>query len=314
MNDPLLILTPLMVLLILALIRFTGCKPFGGSDAVTPSTGPGQTPGVPPPPVVPPTYEQLVAGIKGFAAHWRLAETGGNVAAVLGPLNPQAQGQYVTGNPAGTGLKLGQQGALFDKTKSDLAAEFLGTAAYVEVPFVGTLNTGNILSFSVELWLKPDPALGPATQVVISSHRVDTKHGYEIALVKRDNETHQQLRGRVFSPTATNPTEVSIQPVQADGDPKAWRYVVLTYEGAPTGLGTLTLHVRLAKSTSRFQDVATGASYVNVTSATPSTLRFGANHKSNQNADNFFAGRIDEVAFYNVVLTQQQRDDHFDMA
>src|SRR4051812_14893487 len=100
MNELLIALTPLIVLLILALFRFTACPKFGTQETAAPAGGTPPTP-------VPLTYEQLVASTMGFAAHWPLNETGGNVATVLGPLNPSANGKYL-GTPLSTNLKFGQ--------------------------------------------------------------------------------------------------------------------------------------------------------------------------------------------------------------
>jgi hypothetical protein len=297
MNDTLLVvITPLVVLLILTLFRFSGCKSFGSSDVPTTPTTPA------------PTYATVVAGTNGFTAHWRLNEIGGNIASVLGPLSPQANGTYNTGNPAGTGMKLGQPGVLTD----DFAPELLATAGYVEVNFVPALNPQNTLSFSIELWVKPNPDIGGETQVVISSHRGDVDRGYEIALVKRPNEPHQRIRGRLFPGAGGTPMEVTIPPT--GGDPTERRYIAMTYQGTASGTGTLTLHVKLAKTVNWFLNTVTGAGYTNVSSAGPATLRFGANHRNNQTPANFFGGRIDEVAFYNTVLTQPDRDSHFNMA
>ena len=120
MNELLIVLTPLIVLLILALFRFTACTPFGEEAA------PASTTPTPTPTPTPATYEQLIAGTTGFAAHWPLNETGGNVATVLGPLSPSANGKY-EGTPLSANLKFGQDGARHVKDTSDLAPEFLGT-------------------------------------------------------------------------------------------------------------------------------------------------------------------------------------------
>jgi hypothetical protein len=307
MTDLTLALTPLLVLLILALFRFTGCKPFGSSEP-DPAPSPTSPPAAPPPPA---TYETLIGSTVGFAAHWRLNETGGNVAAVLGALSPAANGKYVTGMPAGSGLKQGQPGVMNHKDSNDFAPEFDGTAAYVEVPFNEPLNPlKKVPGFSIELWVKPNPDLGTVTQVVISSHRVDTQQGYEIALVKRPNEVHQQIRARVFSSAAAAPSEVTVQP-PSPGDPKEWRYIVMTFEGAATGPGKLSLYVRLAKAAFPFLGSPTAATYDEVTKTNPATLRFGSSHRPGQNDGNFFAGRIDEVAFYNGALAPSDIASHF---
>lgn len=312
MTDALIVLTPLIVLLILALFRFTGCGSFGTApSAETPEpAAPVVTPTPTPP--APPTYEQVVAKTPGFAAHWPLNETAGNIASVKGMLAPAANGQYVTGVPAGTGLKLGEPGIPFKSGDSNLAPEFAGTAAYVDVPFNAPLNPSNMTAFSVEVWVKPTTPGNADTQVVVSSRRVNTETGYEVSLVRLPNEPHQQIRGRVFSPTG--PVQVTVQPNV--GDPQDWRHVVFVYAGNPDGSGTITLYVRIAKSPGLFQGGPVNvpiSGYVNIDPSTPATLRFGASHRGGQDPGSFFAGRIDEVAFYNGVLSLSDIDQHFNM-
>jgi hypothetical protein len=302
MNDTAIVLTPLLVLLILALFRFTGCKSFGAADP--PPTTP---PGSPPPPQ---TYEQMIAATPGFAAHWRLNETGGNVAKVLGPLSPAADGIYKSPG-GGAAVSLGKPGVLSHKDSKDFAPEFDGTGGFVEVPFNAVLNPAPNVAFSVELWVKPNPdaPAGVNAQVVISSHKTDpaNKRGYEIALVKKTGEPHQQIRARVFS-TGAGPSEVIVQPNQ--GDRLDWRHIVLTYQGGGGG-NTLTLYVRVAKVSGLFKGgPLAGALYENVLAGNPATLRFGADNQG-ANGSNFFAGRIDEVAFYNAALSETEIEKHF---
>jgi hypothetical protein len=313
MTDVLIVLTPLFVLLIFSLVRFTGCSKFGTTEASGKVEGPplkGTPPAVTPTP--PPTYEQVVAGTGGFAAHWPLEETAGNVAQVKGPLSPTADGKYVTGMPAGTGLKLGEPGAPLKSSTNNRAPEFLGTAAYVEVPFNPQLNPGNnVLGFSVEVWVKPNTAAGSTTQTVVSSRRASAQTGYDISLIRVANEPHQRVRGRVFSSVGTNVTQVTVQPT--GGDQQAWRYIVLTYVGTPSGAGTLTLHVRVAQVPGWFKDGPVSAGYQSVSDPNAGTLRFASGHGGNQGPGEFFAGRIDEVAFYNSPLSQADMDKHFDL-
>jgi hypothetical protein len=319
MNDQLIVLTPLLVLLILAVFRFTGCSSFTSAEPpaqkpADPGTGtppPTNPPQPGQPPAAAPTYEQVVTGTAGFLAHWPLNEPGGDLAHEDGKLLTTADGSYITGVPKGAGMNYATPGVL----PADAAAEFLGSVAYVEVQqFQATLNPPNSvgIGFSVELWIKPNLALGTATQTVISSHRVDpgNKHqGYEIEVIRVPNEPHQQVRARVFAGAAQ--TEVVAQPATGNGNPDDWRHIVLTYEGGPAS--RISLYVRVAKNMNLFKGTLSPASYQNVTSANPATLRFGANHGAGQVAGNFFAGKIDEVAFYSSVLAQGDIDKHFSL-
>lgn len=323
MSNALILLTPLLVLLILAVFGFTGCTPFSAAESppepAPPPPPPVVTPPVPVPPVPVPTpaatYKAVVASTAGFAALWPLDETGGNVANVTGPLNPAANGVYTSagGAPAGTGYTLGGNGVLFHKDTTDFAPEFDGSAGYVEVQFNGPLNPAkSVPGFSVELWAKPNPTAGGTTQVLISSHRFNStgdQQGYEIALVRNPPQLNQQIRVRVFANGAMG--QAMVQPLQ--GDASEWRHIVFTYQILPAVGQTVTLLVRLAKSTNPFKDGPHSATYESVISTTPATLRFGAGHSAGQPAENFFAGRIDNVAFYNAVLTQGDIDKHFNL-
>lgn len=326
MSDLLTWIGPILILLIVWVFGFAGCSSFSSApmDEVPEEEKPEEekppvvvpTPDpVPPPPVVPPTYAEVIAATPGFAALWPLNETGGNVATVIGSLNPGANGVYTVGGggPAGSGYTLGANGALFGKDTKDFAPEFNGTAAYVEVPFNGQLNPDKTVpGFSIEVWVKPNPAIGGATQVVISSHRFEGANaqlGYEMALIRNAGQQNQQIRARVFANGAMS--EAVVQPLQEDA--VEWRHIVLIYQTPPTGSPTLTVRARIAGTGNAYADGPHGASYESVISTRSSSLRFGAGHAQGQGPTNFFAGRIDNVAFYNAVLDQTEIDKHFAM-
>jgi len=294
MSDWAVLLTPLLVLLILALFRFTGCKPFSSA----PSPPPTPTPGPPP---APKTYEDIVKATAGFAAFWPLNETGGNQAKAVSSI-AGIDGIY---QPAGAAAPaLGRPGVLSAKVPMDFAPELDGTDDYIEVPFNPLLNTA---AFSVEVWVKPNPAV-TAEQVVISSHKIDaaTKRGYEIALVMKPGETHHQIRGRVFVTGAPDTTgEVTAQPNQ--GQPDDWRHIVLTYQA---GVG-VTLWVRVAKFINPFKGGPLAAGYENVLATNAIPLRFGAGHVQATGPKHFFGGLIDNVAFYNAALSATDIEAHF---
>lgn len=321
-DSMMLFLTPFVVLLILAFFRFTGCGSFSAAEVPeNPKAVPSPPlvvapPDKPPPPVKPPTYQEVVSATAGFAALWPLNETSGNVANVVGPLSPAAQGLYSSkfGAPLGSGYVLGKDGVLSPKEAGDFSPEFDGTVAYVEIPFNAPLNpVKTVMGFTVELWIKPNAAATAVTQVVLSSHRNDSaasQQGYEIALIKDPMQPQQQIRARVFGNIAT-PTQAIVQPI--GGDPAEWRHVVLIYEIKPPIGTSLTLIVKVAKSMNPYISGPHFATYENVTSMNPSSLRFAAGHATNTLPENFFAGRIDNVAFYNTVLPQSEIDKHFNM-
>jgi hypothetical protein len=165
----------------------------------------------------------------------------------------------------------------------------------------------------VELWVKPNVTSVAAEQVLVSSRRIDSAtadQGYEIRLVRDPSQTNHEIHARLFANGQAN-SENKILPLT--GDPAAWRHIVFVYEEKVGQGWTITLHVRLAGEPNGYQDGPHVVKYQNVTSANPGTLRFGAGHATGQNPDRFFAGRIDNVAFYNAALQQGDIDSHFNM-
>ncbi len=319
-NLAMMVLTPILIVVVLALFRFTGCTSFSAAEIPeNPKAVPGPPlvvapPDKPPPPTMA-KYQDIVTATAGFAALWPLNETGGNVANAVGPLSATAQGTYISrsGAPAGSGYNIGLAGVLSPKEAGDFAPEFDGTVAYIDVPFNAPLNPAKMAGFTVEVWIKPNPA-ATSPQIVISSHRNDSagaQQGYEIVLTKDPAQAHHAIRARVYG-NISPPTEAVVQPV--GGDPAEWRHVLLLYE-IQAGIGpTLTLKAKIAKTANPYQNGPHGAAYEPVTSAKPATLRFAAGHvATTQLSENYFAGRIDNVAFYNTVLPQTEIDKHFNL-
>jgi hypothetical protein len=95
------------------------------------------------------------------------------------------------------------------------------------------------------------------------------------------------------------------------GDPGEWRHIALIYTFDMASGGKITVYGRVAKSTNGSREGPHIATYEAVTSANPSTLRFGAGHATGQGPANLFVGQIDNVAFYNAALDQLTLDEHF---
>ncbi|HVF38656.1 MAG TPA: LamG-like jellyroll fold domain-containing protein [Gemmatimonadaceae bacterium] len=315
MTYELIIATPLLVLLILAVFRFTGCSSF--SSAPTPPTtvtGPPLVIAPPdtPPPVPTDTYQDIISKTPGFAALWPLNEMSGtNQAKVVGPLAGMADGTYTARPPAtpGTGYSVGVSGLQFPKVMDDRAGAFDGSVAFIEVQFNPILNPSKTVpGFTVELWAKPNPAVGGPTQVLVSSHRFDSagvQQGYEIALIKGGQQI-QQVRGRVFANGAMGTATVQA----LAGGAADWRHIVLTWELSQTLGPIVSVQVRLAGQ-GTFKDGPHGGPYEAVTAAKPSSLWFAAGHGVGQVPENLYYGVIDNVAFYNGVLSQAEIDKHF---
>ena len=113
----------------------------------------------------------------------------------------------------------------------------------------------------------------------------------------------------MYSPNAAAPSDVIVTPTQ--GDPQAWRHVVLTYDGA-SGVGgkKLTLYVGVVGTSGPVLAELPGSEY-QIVNDPDTPLRFGAGHLAGGAAADFFAGLIDEVAFYNAALVKSEVETHF---
>ena len=241
-------------------------------------------------------YATIVAAEAGFVVHWGLNETSGTTALAT-PASLNVNGQYQPG------ATLGSPGAFNTKDPANRAPTLNGTTGYVEVPFNVLLNVDAGLRFTVELWARP---LGPIAvgveQILISSHHTaggGNQRGYEIALVG-GGAGHATVRGRVFSTAVAAPAIVDVTPAQ--GDPVAWKHIVLTYDGSGGAAGKkLRLYVSVVGAAATSTQETSNAEYQPVQSGGGQrTLRFGAGHLQAGGPEKFFAGLIDEVAFYNV--------------
>ena len=293
MSVELLLLTPVLVLLIFVLFGFTGCGSFG-------STGEGGK-----------KYADIVRNMGGFTAHWAMNETSGTTALVHPPaLN--LNGEYKPGATPGS------PGALSKKEpNANFAPALDGTSGYIEVPFSPHLNLASDKRFSVELWVKPaGPLSAGEEQIVISSHHTapgGNQRGYEIALAGT-GAAHATVRGRVFSTNAPTVSTVDVTPTQ--GDPLAWRHVVLTYDGSGGSVGKkLRVYVSVAGVAGTLSAVTppNEQALYSPVQAGPGQrpLRVGAGHLQGDGPEKFFAGLLDEVAFYETLLGETDISNHF---
>ena len=295
MIDALILLAPLIVLAIVVLFGFVGCgEPFTSRD--TPPETERSEP-----------YSTHIEDTDGFLALWPLNETSGVVAVATSALL-NIDGEYKQGATPGS------EGAFFHKEpNANFAPELNGTTGYIEVPFHELLNPStDMVWLSVELWVKPAAEI-PAgeEQILISSHHTSdagNHRGYEIALIGT-GAGHAAVRGRVFHINdGTAEAEVTL----TLGDPLEWRHIVLTYDGP---IETVTLYATVAgtafdkpaaqTAVGRYSPVQAGGGQ--------RPLRFGAGHLQAGEPEKFFAGRIDEVAFYQVVMPAVTVEEHFNL-
>jgi hypothetical protein len=316
--DALVLLTPLAVLMVIVWFGFVGCGSFGTTPAA-PGT-PSPTPETPPPPATPPAtppppptpYKDVLAKqTPGFVAHWPLDEKSDDKAFVNGPLAPTAHGRYSL-----PGVTLGQPGALSEK--GNVAALFDGTKGYVEVAYHGSLNPSAGLSFSIELWMKPMAGAPVENRVLVSSRQArsaNQRRGYDILVVR--NVPQPVIRARVFAPNI-NETEVDVPLTEEN----AWHYVVCTYRGGANAKLSLWVGVSgVSNPTETTNNTNVAYEPIEAPPQPPpapqpadTTLRFGAGHKPNGEAQSFFAGWLDEIAFYNEELKKEHVEAHFTKA
>ena len=117
------------------------------------------------------------------------------------------------------------------------------------------------------------------------------------------------MRGRVFH---VNDGAAEVDVTLASGDPAELRHIVLTYDGPAeilrlyaTVAGTAFDQTQFQKTSVRYSPVQAGGGQ--------RPLRFGAGHLPAGEPDEFFAGRIDEVAFYQAVMPTVTVEAHFNL-
>ena len=294
----LIVLAPLLVVLIFAIFGFTGCSSLASID---PWPG-GDRPDDEQPEI---KYGEIVEATSGITAYWPMNESSGATeAAVAGPAN--LNGVYIGGAvPGSTGAK---------KDNGNFAPSLDGTTGYVDVPFSALLNVQTGLPFSVEVWFKPaDVIPADAEQILISSHHISAggnHRGYEIAVIGTGGPD-PTVHGRVFFTDPPFVTDVVFTP--ASGDAGAWRHVVLTHNGAGPAGNILGLYVSVeGVSGTTYQEQA-NAEYdeVQAGGGGERPLRFGAGHLQEGGPEKFFAGLIDEVAYYQEALGMGDVEEHF---
>jgi hypothetical protein len=323
------LLTPILTLIVVALVGFVGCGsylgPGGSEETEEKKPEEQQPPSQQPPSQQPPpasatpveAYTKAIEATPGFVALWLLNEEKGNLAFPVGPLATTAKGVYTDapGTAAGTGYALDAEGVLYSKDKADFAAEF-AAGGYIEVPFAGPLNPDpKAPGFSIELWVKPDTTQGGDRHVLVSSHRINSpndQRGYEIGLLEVPNQIHQQVYGRVYSSGGVQTmTEITVPLPDIAGDAADWRYVVFTYTWDGTK-GWVNLRVQMLTSKAVYSAAQKEAWYDNVVEPDTETLRFAANHQSTPGLA-LAAGRLDNIAYYNAPLDDAAMTSHFSL-
>ncbi|WP_426570818.1 LamG-like jellyroll fold domain-containing protein [Aquihabitans sp. McL0605] len=299
MTPTLIVLIPLLVVPVVALLAFAGCKPFAADTSTPPGTAPGNGdhPGNGNGNGRPSYADTILKGGEGLVAYWTLSDVATTVAVDKGPsaLNGTYRGAPVLGQGGG---------ALADREPSDGCTRF-GGADLVEVPHSALLNPGPNLRFTFEIWVRHVDAAGHAgdTQTIASSRGKaggdDT--GWELYL-SYGNDGTPTYKARVFG-GGTNASATMAAGAGAVGG--AWHLVALIYDG--TGAApSVTVDIRIVGDPNRYTETKSPAGYASTTDASPFVIAaFGAG-----NPQRPFTGDLDEAAFYNTALSPTQIDAH----
>ena len=217
-------------------------------------------------------------------SYWRLGEASGATAVdIVGGHD----GTY-TGS-----LIYGVAGAL--PGDPNTAIQFDGSSSYVAVPYVAALNPQG--PFSVEAWVQPNiiPDSGGTPCPISSAQMSGNRSGWQI----RERDLGWQFV--LYSHNSSSVANDGLANTSHGGIPStnSWTHLVGTYDGTNTWL--YVNGVGYSSSVSGY--VANYDDGVNA--AGPFTI--GARSSLNNN----FSGRVDEVVFYNHVLTANEVTAHY---
>lgn len=286
MNPTVVVLVPVLVLGVVTLLAFAGCKPFDAADDPPAQPGPAtKPPGTPTTPgtgtAQVTTYAQTILQETGLRSYWRLGDPAASSAAVDSEPTMPKPGAYL-----GSVIR-GEPGALTPTSGAgDKAARFEG-AGYVQVDHDSLLNPP--MAFSVEAWVQP--ALTQAdTVTVVDSTDAGAKTGFVLE-VKRNNAGVDSAVAQVGDGAAFNKLSVDLGPGTAhDG----WHYVVMAYD-KPTKVLSLLVHDGATLSSQNLPGI-------DFTPAAAGAFRIGAGRDNGDDPKAFFVGRLDEVALYDRSL------------
>lgn len=274
MTDTAVLLVPLLVVPVVLVLGFAGCTAFSAAISRL--------------------YPDLVKRTGGLVAYWRLSETTGNIANDAGP--NALHGTYEGGRTLGVG-----NGALKAREPEDRCLGLDGTA---RVAVFEDARLSPPIAFSVAAWVRfpGSVAVPPGKQVLVSGHNRATGDGFVLELDR--DPAPMTFQGRTFKDGQES--RVQVRPTASEGEPDAWRFVVFTYAA-----GKLTLHVKIAGVEGIFQRTADGG-YAGAGTAT--AVDIGAGRDDQGQPAFFVVGRMDEVALFNVALTETQVEDLFTAA
>ncbi|MFM9920122.1 LamG domain-containing protein [Lacisediminihabitans sp. H27-G8] len=217
------------------------------------------------------SYQAIVAGTPGIVNYWRLADIGTSISDRVGTNN----GTYFNG-PV-----LGAAGAIAGDPNT--AVTFDGVNDY------GQVARQIADSFSIEFWFKSTQGLGSGAQWNSGAGLVDA----DVTGVANDFGISLLANGQVLAGIGNPDTTIASPTGKNDG---LWHHVAFTRAVAG---GQIILYLdgsSVATSTANTNSLTSSAS-----------VNFGRI----ATAANYYKGSLDEIAFYNSVLTPAQISNHY---
>src|SRR5688500_15750240 len=199
-----------------------------------------------------------------------------------GSLGTAADGLYINCPPHPV------SGALADGT--DSAASFDGQAQSVDVPFNSGLNPAG--AFTVEVWANLT-GFTNFNRTAVASRWIATgvQQGYQLQV--RNSAGANNWRFTTYNGTGANNLDLSGNQAW-----NVWTHIVAVHDGTVNRIYTNGV---LA---------ATSAAVTYVPNTTAGAFRIGGGQSENSGGD-FWRGGLDEVAVYNVALTEAQIQSHY---
>jgi hypothetical protein len=268
-------------------------------------------------------YQDTVTGTAGLVAFWPLNETSGTTAHDIGPNH--FDGTYTTGpnvpaynaaqqSDAAPGtFTLGQTnivaGDAIGNNPNTLNSCVAFNGGFVKVPWQAALGPPlpkpkqPPLQFTLEAWVIPDWTLAdaqsnPSYRVVVASDSPGAFQGFALFASPQNLWTAVVGVGSQ-NPTATTGNNQTI--VQG-----SLYFLIVTYDSST---GQLSLWVNPADTTQPPDGQVTATGFV--PQASPNPLYIGIGHPDLPTPLLPFNGRIQDVAFYNVVLDGKTIEIHY---
>lgn len=222
------------------------------------------------------------------SGYWRLGEVTGSTVVNSGSLGDAGNGQLAGGVISGVP---GPRPLIFPGFESaNFAARFNGTGAKVEIPYSPELNPGG--AFTVEAWVKPARAGGPAAWVFSSLNVATGRNGYALA---QDYAAKNQWEFRLGDSSG-----YIAMAYGGNVDTNNWQYLAGVYDGTTARLyvnGALAASASLGRP---FQP-----------NTTEKTVIGG---RINEPNPYYYAGDVDEVAVIPRALSASEIAARFQIA